>query len=140
MPHIIFEISSNVSSEHPVQNVVDAAHAALLKLDFIPDAGLRTRVNSQSDFAVATGDPSYGFIAVTARIGPGRSNEQKQLLLGTLLDVVEAELGIDSSSDDATTSAGLRLGLSCEVQEIDTDSRVNRNYIRPHMQANTSTP
>ncbi len=139
MPHLTIEHSSNLSDEHDVSALVDAVHLAALTLDFLPVAGLRTRAAARPDFRVASGDPSYGFIAAVARIGPGRTADQKADLIVLVLDTIESTLGIDGASADPQTSGGLRLALSCEVQEIDADARENRNHVRPHFDDTNST-
>jgi len=61
---------------------------------------------------------------VIARIGPGRSPEQKKQLADVLIDAVENFIGPEATG---TTM------LSSEVQEIDAEFRVNRNGVRDRM-------
>ena len=70
MPHIIIEYSANLAELTDIDALVATVHAAALD-DGLPalDA-LRTRAVAREHYRIADGDPAYGFVAVTARIGP----------------------------------------------------------------------
>jgi 5-carboxymethyl-2-hydroxymuconate isomerase len=63
------------------------------------------------------------FIAVTARLGAGRSDDDKRRLIEGLMTALEAFIGEAAST----------MMLSVEYQEIDTDLRINRNNVRPRI-------
>lgn len=125
MPHITIEHSGNLDAECDVQALVDDVHAAALSHPLPPLAGLRTRAASREKYRIADGDPRYAFVAITARIGPGRDAATKDSFLALLLDTTETFL--------AAHTPNLIVSLSGEVQEIDHHHRVNRNQIRTHL-------
>ncbi len=73
MPHVVIEYSANLESEVEPMALVRAVHAAVLAQPIFEPAGVRTRASRREKFLVADGDPENAFIAVTARIGPGRT-------------------------------------------------------------------
>lgn len=125
MPHLTIEYSSNVAAAVDVAAVVDALHDAALATGVAPLDALRTRGVERSVYAVADRHPDNGFVAVTIRLGEGRTDEQRQHLVAALMDALDEALG----------TARETLMLSVECQEIDGDSRLNRNHLRPHVVA-----
>ena len=125
MPHIIIEHSANVADLTDVNALVAAVHQAALE-DGLPalDA-LRTRAAPRDHYRIADGDPAYGFVYVTARIGPGREPEAVQRFLTRLIDTVDEML--------APLQADNPVAISAEVQLIDPTMRINRNHIRTHL-------
>lgn len=120
MPHVIVEYSADVALVVPAQRLVDAIHDAALATGIAPVDALRTRAEPRDVYAVADRHPSNGFVAITARLGPGRSADDVDRFATALLDAAEECLG------DACRT----LMLSAEVQEIDPQRRINRNHLR----------
>jgi 5-carboxymethyl-2-hydroxymuconate isomerase len=127
VPHIIIECSANVAERRDLQRLVDVVHAAALAHGLPALDALRTRVAVRAPYRVADGHPDNAFVAITARIAPGRTQEAKQSFIETVLDAAETEL---TRPDDS-----LAISYSIEVQEIDPNSRINRNYVRDRMEA-----
>ena len=125
MPHIIIEHSANVADLTDMDALVAAVHRAALD-DGLPalDA-LRTRAAPRDHYRIADGDPAYGFVYVTARIGPGREPETIQRFLTRLIDTVDEVL--------APLRPDHPVAISAEVQLIDPTMRINRNHIRTHL-------
>jgi 5-carboxymethyl-2-hydroxymuconate isomerase len=117
MPHLIIEHSANV--EHVTQ-LVDAVHTAALGTGVAAVDALRTRAAKRDDYAIGDRHPDNAFIAVTARLGPGRSDAEKQALIEALMAAVE----------DAVGAAREHMMLSVEIQEIDPTTRLNHNHLR----------
>jgi 5-carboxymethyl-2-hydroxymuconate isomerase len=126
MPHITVEHSSNVSEACDIQSLVDAIHTSAAGHPLTSLFGLRTRAAERVHYRVADGDPRYAFVAVTARIGPGRDAGTRHDFLGLLLDTVEEFV--------TTHAPNVVVAFSAEVQEID-NPRENRNHIRAHLDA-----
>ena len=121
MPHIIIEHSSNVADLTDIDALVAAVHEAALD-DGLPTLdALRTRAAPRDHYRIADDDPAYGFVAITARIAPGRSDEAMQSFLRCLINTVDEVL--------EPRRRNLPVALSAEIQLIDTDLRINRNYI-----------
>ena len=123
MPHFIIEYSANVGERHDIGGLVSAVHEAVLELELATPAAVRVRAVERVHYKVADqDDPNHGFVAMVARIGPGRSAEVKHNIIETLLNAAEAEIDrVDSS---------MVIAWSMEVQEIDAEFRQNRNHIK----------
>jgi len=133
MPHVIIEFSAPTGSTQggpvDIDALVDAVHDAALATGTANIDALRTRSVGRNHFAVGDRHPDNGFIAVTARLGAGRSVEERQAFASALLDAVELNVG----------AAAEHLMLSAEVQEIDPDTRINRNHLRSRIAERAAT-
>lgn len=125
MPHTIIEYSANVATHHDVDALVRAIHDSAMTMELAHVGGYRTRAAVRDHFRVADGDPRFAFIALTVRLGPGRTAELKKEIIDTLLDAGERQL--------ATESSPLVVAWSLEIQEIDAEFRVNRNHVTTHI-------
>ena len=124
MPHITIEYSQNLARHHDIDGLVAAIHGAAIDDGLPPVAGLRTRAVGREHYRVATADSEFAFVAIVARIGPGREAEAKTRFVTRLIDTAEETLA----------SGPLKIAFSAEVQEIDPEFRINRNHIRPYME------
>ena len=120
MPHLIIEHSANISRQVAIAGVVDAMHDAALGSGLVPLDALRTRAVERDRYAIADRHEDNAFVAVTIRVGAGRTVEQRQALAVALMDALDEALG------DARRTAM----LSVECQEIDAQTRINRNHLR----------
>lgn len=129
MPHITIEYSANVAEHHDIDGLVAAVHDAALGHGLPPVDGLRTRAAQRDHYKIADGsDPeTFAFIAIAVRIGPGRDATAKSTFIETVLDAAEAR--IDSAC------CPLAIMWSIELNEIDPEFRINRNYVRRHLDA-----
>ena len=125
MPHLIIEYSANVADSHgrpvDVQSLVDALHRAALETGIAPLDALRTRAVGREHYAIADLEPDNMFIAITARLGVGRTDDEKRRFVEALMATLDEFLG----------SAQRTIMLSVEYQEIDPASRINKNNLRP---------
>jgi 5-carboxymethyl-2-hydroxymuconate isomerase len=121
MPHLIIEYSANVADHVDIDRLVDALHDAALASGVAALDALRTRAVARDHYAVADRHPDNAFVAVTARLGAGRSLDDQQRFLDALIDTL----------DDTVGAAGRTMMLSVEYQEIDPTRRINRNHLRP---------
>ena len=124
MPHVTIEYSANVGELANIDALVAAVHTAALA-DGLPalDA-LRTRAVARHHYRIADGDASLGFVAITARVGPGRSAGTLRRFLRTLIDAADTHI--------ARLLPEHPVALSAEIRLIDPDLRINRNYVRTH--------
>ncbi len=120
MPHLILEHSANVSDVADIAGLVVVLHHAALATGIAPIDALRTRAAQRDIYAVGDEYPKNGFIAVTARLAPGRSDSDKQILTEALM----------AALSDALGDAQDNLMLSVEYQEIDPLFRINKNNLR----------
>ena len=126
MPHLIIEHSDNIGSAADSQRLVDSVHGAALESPIVPLAGLRTRASVRHRYQIADGHQDNAFVAILARLGPGRTAEEKTGFLELLLAAAERAV--------AEIAPGLTVSYSVEYQEIDAEFRINRNHIRTRLQ------
>ncbi len=122
MPHVTIEYSANLEAEVEPMALVRAVHAAVLSQPVFEAVGARTRAARREHFLVADGDPSHAFIAVIARIGPGRSLEERQTASKAIMAALHAAVA------PIYDSRGLL--LSVEVTELDGAAMTRRNSLR----------
>ena len=127
MPHIIVEYSANLENELSVSELVEALHCTALDTGVFPLGGLRTRAERRDIFRVADGDPENAFIAVQVRIGQGRDAATRQRVAESLMGRLEA------ATADIFRRRGL--GLTVEVQEIDSTASLKTNNLHERMAA-----
>ena len=125
MPHLTIEYSANLADLVDMQAVIAALHRAALGTGIASLEGLRTRAAPRAQYLIADGDPSNVFVSVIARLAVGRSVADKQRFIDALLQALEQALG----------TAATHAMISVEYQEIDPDSRVNKNNLRPAVAA-----
>ena len=125
MPHVIIECSANVAEHHDIDSLIAVIHDTVVATAIAPTAGCRTRAHVLEHCRIADLHPDNAMIAMVARLGPGRTVEQKQALIEAVLDAAEVHLGNEPSP--------LSIAWSMEVQEIDAEVRVNRNHVASTM-------
>ncbi len=125
MPHVIIECSANVADHHDIDLLLAVVHDTVVTTAVAPTACCRTRAHVLEHCRIADLHPDNAMIAMVARLGPGRTVEQKQALIEAVLDAAEVHLGNEPSP--------LSIAWSMEVQEIDADVRANRNHVAAAM-------
>ncbi len=125
MPHIIIEYSTNLETICDPQDLVDDLHAAAIADGIGPLTGVRTRAAARDLYQVADSHERNAFVAIVARIGPGRAAPEKTRFLTALLDAAERSM--------AEAMQQYAIAFSCEVQEIDAEFRVNRNHVKTRL-------
>ena len=120
MPHLIIEYSANVADLVDIDELVDAVHDAALATGIAPLDALRTRAVGREHYAIADRDPANAFVALTARLGAGRTDAEKRTLIDALMAALDQALG----------DAQRNVMLSVEFQSIDPDLRINKNNLR----------
>jgi 5-carboxymethyl-2-hydroxymuconate isomerase len=120
MPHLIIEYSGNVAGVADIDGLVDAVHSAALATGIAPLDALRTRAAAREHYAIGDRHPDNMFVALTARLGAGRSDDDKAAFLRALMDALTDHLG----------AATANMMLSVEYQEIDPAWRINENHLR----------
>jgi 5-carboxymethyl-2-hydroxymuconate isomerase len=95
-------------------------HEAVLETGLAALDALRTRGEPRAGYRIADLHPDNAFLAITARLAPGRSDDDKQRLLNAMLGAAEQALG----------TAAANTMLSVEYQEINPGMRINKNNLR----------
>ena len=122
MPHIVVDYSANLEADIAPMRLVEAVHAAALAQPIFESIGVRTRAARREHFLVADGDPSHAFIAVTARIGPGRTVEARKAASEAIMAALYAAV------EPIYRARGLV--LSVEVTELDAGGMTRKNGLR----------
>ncbi len=122
MPHVVVEYSANLEAEIEPMRLLRAVHEAVLAQPIFEAPGVRTRAARREHFLVADGDPSHAFVAVTARIGPGRTQEARKAASEAIMAALYGAL------EPVYRNRGLI--LSVEVTELDGAGMTRRNSLR----------
>jgi len=128
MPHLTIEYSANVADHVDIDHLVGALHDAALATGVAALDALRTRAVRRDHYAIADRHPDNAFVAVTARLGAGRSHDDQQRFLDALMSALDTTVG----------DAGRTMMLSLEYQEIDPTRRINRNHLRELVRERTA--
>ncbi len=122
MPHIVIEYSANLEDVIEPMALVGAVHKAACDEPAFETVAVRTRAARREHFLIADGDPEHAFIAITARIGSGRTLETRraagEAMMAALFALVEP----------IYRTRGLL--LSVEVAELDGAAMIRRNSLR----------
>ena len=125
MPHLTIEYSENLESYLGGDRFLQAMAEAMERTGVFRTGGVRVRAYPVGRFHVADGHKDNGCMALTLRIAPGRTPEQKtsvgQSLLATAGEWLEEPL------------ASGHLSLSVEISELDPDFRWNVNSIHERL-------
>jgi 5-carboxymethyl-2-hydroxymuconate isomerase len=130
MPHVIVEYSTNLEKIVDINALLSGVHDAALSCAIVPADALRTRAEPRDRYLIADRHPANAFVAVVARLGPGRTAEEKHRLLEALLLATQSALG----------EAAANVMLSIEYQEIDAEFRINKNHLRTVFAARQAHP
>lgn len=115
MPHIIVEYSSNLRDILRPELFIKEVHDAAVRTGAFAASALRTRASERTCYRVGDGHPENGFVHIVMRIRPGRGREEKLKLGESVFSAVCAYLKPIFDSRP--------LGLTYEIQEIETDFR-----------------
>jgi len=119
MPHITIECSANVETTQ-LDSIPRVVHEAAIATGVAPLDALRTRLVVHDRYVIADQRAENKFIAVTARLGAGRSVADKHRLASAVMKAIVGHLG-PAERDTA---------LSVECQDIDPATRINRNNLK----------
>jgi 5-carboxymethyl-2-hydroxymuconate isomerase len=121
MPHFTLEYSGNLDARVDMGKVVEVVRKAAIETGVFPIGGIRVRAIPCEHYAIADGNPDFGFIAMVLRLGEGRDLPTRQKAgehvfkaLSSFLDPVFA------------TS---KFALSFDIQINDKDMSWKRNNI-----------
>jgi 5-carboxymethyl-2-hydroxymuconate isomerase len=123
VPHLTIECSANVADVTDLRALAQAVHAAAIATGVAPLDGLRTRVVVHDLYVIADQRPENKFIAISGRFLQGRSPDDKKRLVQAVMDALVEHLG----------EAERDISLSVEYQEIDAETRLNRNTLRARL-------
>jgi 5-carboxymethyl-2-hydroxymuconate isomerase len=115
MPHFTIEYSANLDISIDMGEVVEVVRKAAVETGIFPLGGIRVRAIKCEHYAIADGQPDFGFLDMVLRLGEGRdlatrkkAGEHIFQALSTYLDPVFANekfaLSFDIQVNDKETS------------------------------------
>ncbi len=121
MPHITIEYSANLRDKVDVAKLVEIVHQAALRTGVFEVAAVRTRAAARDLYVIADGHADNAFVAISARIAPGRPVETRKRLGQEIFDAAcEFLRSVYETSP---------LAISLEVQEIDNTAAFRKNNL-----------
>ena len=132
MPHLIIEYSVNLREVLKPDVFVERIHIAAEATGSFPGGSLRTRTSERTCFRMGDGHPDNGFIHIVLRIRPGREPEAKRRLGEQIFAAVCEYLDPIFESRP--------LGLTFEIQEIDTANRFLKSNMEEYLRARRPAP
>jgi len=85
MPVVNFDYTSNLNIKNKVKEFLPEVHSTLVKLIQTDLHACRSTIQEHQDYLVGNGDANNGFMQMSIRILPGRTDEQKSILGNNLL-------------------------------------------------------
>jgi 5-carboxymethyl-2-hydroxymuconate isomerase len=121
MPHLIVEYSANLENQIDILKLVETIHQAALKTGVFKVAAVRTRASRRDYYVIADGHRDNAFVAITARVAPGRPPETRKRLGQEIFDAT-----CDYLQRIYETTP---ISISLEVQEIDDTAAFRKNNL-----------
>jgi 5-carboxymethyl-2-hydroxymuconate isomerase len=121
MPHFSIEYSANLDSRLDMGKVVEVVRQAAVETGIFPLGGIRVRAIRCEHYAIADGNPHFGFLDMVLRLGEGRD-------LATRKKAGENIFRALSDHLDPVFAAG-HFALSFDVQINDKETGWKRNNI-----------
>jgi len=72
MPHFTLEYSANLDARVDMGAIVEVVRKAAAQTGIFPLGGIRVRAICCEHYAIADGNPHFGFLAMLLRLGEGR--------------------------------------------------------------------
>lgn len=127
MPHFTLEYSANLDDRLDIGAAVELVRRAAVQTGIFPLGGIRVRAIRCEHYAVADGNPEFGFLAMVLRLGEGRD-------LATRKRAGEAIFQALSSHLDPVFATS-KFALSFDMQINDKETSWKRNNIHEALKA-----
>ena len=130
MPHFTIEYSANLEPRVDMAAVVEIVRKAAIETGIFPLGGIRVRAVRCEHYAIADGDPGFGFLDMLLRLGEGRDLATRQKAGGHIFKALSAHLD--------PIFANNRFALSFDMQINDKNTSWKRNNIHEALKAEAS--
>lgn len=127
MPHFTIEYSANLEPRVDMAGVVEVVRRAAVESGIFPLGGIRVRAVRCEHYAIADGDPSFGFLDMVLRLGEGRDLATRQKAGEHIFKALSAHL-------DPVFANG-KFALSFDMQINDKNTSWKRNNIHEALKA-----
>ena len=127
MPHFTLEYSANLDGRVDMARVVEVVREAAVETGIFPLGGIRVRAVRCEQFAIADGQPHFGFLDMVLRLGEGRDLATRQKAGEHIFKALSSYLD--------PVFAGSKLALSFDMQINDKETSWKRNNIHDALKA-----
>jgi len=127
MPHIIIDYSANLEGPADIGGLCEVMRCAAAALDAFPMTGVRVRAIRADHYAIADGDPEYGYIDISVRLRQGRAQAVKEAATAVLFAAARNHL--------AEVIAARPMLLSLEMRDIDARLSPKLNTVRKRIES-----
>ena len=127
MPHFTIEYSGNLDDRLDIGAACEVVRKAAVETGIFPLGGIRVRAVRCEHYAIADGDPSFGFLDMVLRLGEGRDLATRQKAGEYIFKALSAHLD--------PMFAGSRFALSFDMQINDKNTSWKRNNIHEALKA-----
>jgi 5-carboxymethyl-2-hydroxymuconate isomerase len=127
MPHFTIEYSANLEGRVDMEKVVEVVRKAAVETDIFPLGGIRVRAISCEHYAIADGNPQFGFLDMVLRLGEGRDLATRKQAGEHIFKALSAHLD--------PLFAQSQFALSFDMQINDKDTSWKRNNIHEALKA-----
>ena len=127
MPHFTIEYSANLEGLLDMGKLVEVVRSAAVETAIFPLGGIRVRAIRCEHYAIANGDPSFGFLDMVLRLGEGRDLATRKKAGEHIFRALSAHLD--------PVFASHRFALSFDMQINDKETSFKRNTIHEALKA-----
>jgi 5-carboxymethyl-2-hydroxymuconate isomerase len=92
VPHIIIEYSANLADIASIPSLLSAVHQTAAGSGVFEVGAIRTRAVGRELVMIGDGNPSNGFVVITARIKAGRAAAVQEKFAADLMDTASRYL------------------------------------------------
>jgi 5-carboxymethyl-2-hydroxymuconate isomerase len=127
MPHFTLEYSANLDARLDMAEVVEVVRKAAAESGIFPLGGIRVRAIRCEHYAIADGNPQFGFLAMVLRLGEGRDLATRKKAGEHIFRILSAYLD--------PVFAQSKFALSFDMQVNDKETSWKRNNIHDLLKA-----
>ena len=127
MPHFTLEYSGNLDARIDIGKVVEVVRRAAVETGIFPLGGIRVRAISCEHYAIADGNPQFGFLDMMLRLGEGRDLATRKKAGDHIFKALSAYLD--------PVFAESKFALSFDMQINDKETSWKRNNIHEALKA-----
>jgi 5-carboxymethyl-2-hydroxymuconate isomerase len=127
MPHFTIEYSGNLDARVDMAKVVEIVRKAAVETGIFPLGGIRVRAIRCEHYAIADGQPNFGFLDMVLRLGEGRDLAARQKAGEYIFKALSSHLD--------PVFAGSQFALSFDMQINDKETSWKRNNIHEALKA-----
>ena len=121
MPHFTIEYSANLDKRVDMAVVVELVRKAAVEAGIFPLGGIRVRAIRCKHYAIADGNPQFGFLDMVLRLGEGRDLATRKKAGEHIFKSLSAHLD--------PVFANSKFALSFDMQINDKETSWKRNNI-----------